>query len=159
MCASLWSAAACRRFGLDKLDRNKAAASRRTPKRRTIRAELITGTQQNFSLAGLKYEHLPAVAYAPTFKPWRRGYVFGDDETFVADLIRGVGFDCEAGAGRHGKRNLAVAGPRRKRVEVAVQRDLTVAGARIDLTVKLGNLNAAVASIHVELAAAVRNVD
>src|SRR5215218_8641786 len=89
---------------------------------------LITRTQRNSSLAGFKNEHLPAITYSPTFEAWGRSDVFGNDETLVADFLGGVGFNCETRSGGHGKRNRAVAGPRRKLLEITVQRDFAVAG-------------------------------
>src|SRR6185503_8660994 len=108
---------------------------------------LLPRAQKNFPFAGFKNEHLSAVADSPALDAWRRSNVLGNRETLIADFIRSVGFNRETGAGRYAQRDCAVAGSCRYCVEVSIQSDLTVAGARVYLTLKLNDANNTIAGI------------
>src|SRR6185503_11982533 len=115
--------------------------------------DLLPRAKKNFPLAGFKNKHFSAVADSPALDARRRSNVLCNRETLVADFIRSVGFNRETGSGRYAQRDRAVAGSCRYCVEVSIQRDFTIAGARVYLTVELNDANNTIASINLKLSA------
>jgi hypothetical protein len=120
---------------------------------------LFTRTKKNPAVACFENEYLAAVAYLPTLKTRRPRYIFRNGETLVADLLRQVSFDREARTCGYPQRNFTGARPGGKGIEVTFQGNRAITSAGIYLTIEPGNLNRAVAGVHVEFATAVRDFD
>ena len=127
--------------------------------RETFVANLLLGAQKNFSVAGLENEYLSAVADAPAFDT--RGRVMSSATLKPSLLISSGELVSMVKLEPAGTVSEIWPSPVRaaSAVEVAIQSDFPVAGARIDLTVKLDNADHAVAGVHLKLPAAVRDFD